>query len=630
MKIKNIKWMTGSLMTAALVAGISACSDDHFDISPEASGKQTLWKTIQSNSELSEFADILQHVYYSQTEEKATPETYADVLNGSQTFTVWAPVNGTFNYDYYKGLLELDQRDSTYKVERELIRNHMTRYNQPMIGTGLTKMELFNEKSAWIDYDNRTIKGASITEANIGASNGVLHITETPIAYQPSLYEYLSTREDLSTINTFVKRFQTTEFDEAASTQGPTVNGKITWVDSVTYITNYYTRAYMGAYLEREDSNYVMIVPTNKAWAAELGKTQQYFKYNPIYKQDVNTQTETGKDTTISNMETTFTEAELDSLIDVRSNNAICQDLVFNANWQYEQIPITSIEDISKADSLETTTGIKFKKPGTLNVTNKRNVLEIADYAAMFGNTDPVEVSNGYAYIVDQFPYPYHIYAPDIDEMTYESCDALCNPSISQSKTYTKPTVTIDDETIESDSTFKYTNLTIMKGKASTSNPGAYFRVSNVLSCKYDIYVVINFNTDYMLPNKFYAYIAYDKAIPRTSSKTGRVSNQRLTNPNEDAVDAKGNSLYGKNEFVNRGIHFNTKGEIDYTDTICIAKDFEFPACYYGLSTAYPVINIKSNVRSTDKDYTREIWVNSIIMKPKEWSAPDPEDALDE
>jgi hypothetical protein len=67
-------------------------------------------------------------------------------------------------------------------------------------------------------------------------------------------------------------------------------------------------------------------------------------------------------------------------------------------------------------------------------------------------------------------------------------------------------------------------------------------------------------------------------------------------------------------------MHYNEKGEVDFTDTICVAKDFEFPICYYGLTNAYPVINIKSNFKSTEKTYyCREIWVNSIIFKSKEW-----------
>lgn len=615
MKIKNMKWMTGSLMTAALTAGISACSDDHFDLSSEALGKETIWQNIQANEQLSDFADILQNVYYSQTEEKTTPETYADLLNGDQTFTVWAPINGSFDYAYYKELLASGNRDNIYKVEKELIRNCMTRYSNIINGSGTKMVDLFNAKKVELDYGNLTIKGTSITTPNIGASNGVLHITSTPIEYEPNLYEFLGSRENLDSINNFIKSFQTSVFNENASTQGPTINGYITWVDSVTSITNDYTRYYMGAYLDREDSTYAMIIPTDDVWKELLKKTKQYFQFKKVYEQDINTQTEAGADTLIKGRRTEFTQAQIDSLNDLYAKNAICQDLAFNAKWQYEQTPISTIEAIraldARKDSLRSTAGTKFKKTGTLNETNSNYVVEIDNYADMFGNADPVKVSNGYAYVVDKFPYPDKIYAPDIDELNYESHDNACEIS-HRRQTYTDPKIPFGGDTIQVDSTYHYTYV-VMTGR-NTSHPGAYFKMSNVLSCKYDIYVVIGYNTEENLLNKFNAYITYDTKDKRLSSP------QQLTNPNEDAVDPTGASLYKTRYFTNRGYTKNTKGEIGFTDTICIAKDFQFPVCYYGISSdAYPTIFLKSTFTSRERSlYCREIWVNSIILKSKE------------
>jgi uncharacterized surface protein with fasciclin (FAS1) repeats len=331
MKLNNIKWFTGSLMIVALAAGISACSDDHFDITSDTAGKQTIWKTIQSDERLSNFADILQSVYYSKNEQKATPETYADLLNNTQTFTVWAPVNDSFDYNYYKGLIESGIRDSIYKVERELIRNNMTRYSRSAIGNGSVKVNLLNSKSAWLDFDENTFQGIAMTESNIRVSNGALHILAKPTKYLPNLYEYMGTREDLSGINEFIKKFQKTEFNELASTQGPTIDGKITWVDSVTSTSNDYSNYYIGAFVEREDSNYVMILPTNTAWNAILEKTQQYFKMKKSYKQDFHTTTETGGDATYSK-EKVFTDEELDSIMNFYSKDVICRNLAFNAN----------------------------------------------------------------------------------------------------------------------------------------------------------------------------------------------------------------------------------------------------------------------------------------------------------
>ena len=613
MKNKSIKWLTGTMMTALLATGFTACTDDHFDVNSDVLGKQTIWENISTNAKLTEYADILQSVYYSQTEQKTTKETYADLLNGDQTFTVWAPVNGSFNYSYYKSLLASGNRDSIYKVEKELIRNNMTRYANVSNKQDSVKLRLYNDKSAWLNYSKQTIKSSYMTQPNIGACNGVLHITDKPIAYQYNLYEYMAANPDLDSLNQFIKGFQTIKFNESASTQGPTIDGQITWVDSITSVSNTYNNNYLQAYLEQEDSNYVMIMPTNKAWKETLEKTQKYFHYKNSYKQDVNTQTETGKDTTISGVETTFTQAELDSIVNLRSKDAICRNLAFNANWQYEQIPITSINAIRAADarkdSLESTAGTKFKKTGTLNETNGSSVLEVDDFAQMFGNADPTETSNGYAYVVDNFDYPSTVYAPNIKNsalICYESCDAQCNITYS-TKTFV--------DTVYTDSTYKYTYL-VLSNKSATSHPGAFFKLNNILSTKYDIFVVIGYNYSYMLPNKFRAYISYD-------TDTKRITNEALKNPNEDAVDAKGKSIYNTNYFVNKFPEdpMSDPSKIAYylEDTICVAKDFEFPVCYYGLSNAYPVLQIKSNFTSSEKEYySREIWVDKIILKPKE------------
>ncbi len=626
MKINNIsKWLTGSLMTAALAAGISACSDDHFDISSAAAGKHTIWENIQSNSQLSDYADILQRVYYSETEKKTSTKTYADLLNGDQSFTVWAPQNGTFDYDYYMNILNTGSREDIYQLEKEFIRNTMARYSYTMNGTGERKIELFNSKSATIDLNNHTIEGVQAIPSSEPISNGLLYVMRDPLSFRPNLYEYIGSREDLSMLNDFIKSYERTEFDEYSSTEGPTINGVKTWVDSITYTYNYYTNIYMGALLDREDSCYAMIMPTNNVWKSLLENTQKYFHFKTLYKQDVNTQTETGADTTIEGKITEFTEAELDSLTNFYANSAICENLAFNANWQYEKKPISTIEEINVSDSLRSTAGTKFKKTGTLNQTNRYNVVEVDDYGSLFGGEDPVEVSNGYAYIQNNINWPYKIYAPEIDELSYESKDNQATIVPHYSLTYDKPDIIIPSENQEEegqkvtiDSIFKYNVCRVMPAK-TTSQPGAYFKLTNVLSCKYDIYVVINYNTLDKLPNSFYVQLYYDTEEKRVTTPV------QFVNPDLDAIDGKGQKFNedGKNKhFINKGIHWNEQGELCYTDTILVAKDFEFPVCYYRISdNAYPVVYIKSNFTNSDKSYySREIWVNSIILKPKDWA----------
>ncbi len=599
-----------SLLLTAATCSMSllyACSDDHFTINDDVVAQQTIWKNIQSNENLSEYADILKSTYYSQTEEKTTKQTYADILNGDQTFTVWAPENGTFNYSYYKQLLNSGVRDSIYKVENNLIRNNLARYTNIYNSTDSVKIDLFNNKAAWLNYDKQTIKGNKVSCPNISSANGVLHIVEKPVDYQYNLYEYMASNPQLSCIDSFIKSYQTKKFDENRSIQGPTVNSEITWVDSVTYTSNFYTEYYLNSYLNREDSNYVMILPTNEAWNATLEKTKLYYNYINSYVQDVAGQTETGADTIYKGSETKFTDYELDSLRNLRSKDAICNNLVYNANWQYEQIPITTIKDIAKADSLLTTSGNKFKKTGTLNSTNSTSTtFELDNFTTMFGGNDPIELSNGYAYLVNEWSLPATSYAKTITKnaiAAYNTHDTAC-----------KEVSSLNWSLTTKDSTYNYRYLT-MTATSSNSKPGADFGINNVLSCKYDVYVVLGYNTSYNRQNKFYAYMKYVDA-------KGNSQNLQLKNP-AHVIDASGTDLYGNKYYVNSEPKIDSTGEktiVEYTDTILLAEDFEFPVCYYGLENAYPVLTLKAAFLSKEKEYyTNELWVNSFIFKAKEW-----------
>ena len=82
------KWLGGTLMAMASFAFLASCSDDHFDIDPGVSSRQTLWESIKSRSELSQYADILSRTKYSKNEKTKTSQTYADLLNHDQTFTI--------------------------------------------------------------------------------------------------------------------------------------------------------------------------------------------------------------------------------------------------------------------------------------------------------------------------------------------------------------------------------------------------------------------------------------------------------------------------------------------------------------------------------------------------------------
>ena len=79
------------MMVAGCMLAATSCSDfsdyNAIEASAEPSADKTLWENIKANANLSDFAEVLEKVGYDK------------VLNASHTYTVWAPVNGSFDKD---------------------------------------------------------------------------------------------------------------------------------------------------------------------------------------------------------------------------------------------------------------------------------------------------------------------------------------------------------------------------------------------------------------------------------------------------------------------------------------------------------------------------------------------------
>ena len=90
-----------------MLMGMASCSDDHYDIRTDDSpagvtAGRTIWQNIEANPDLSDFAEILKKIkVYRKEEDKSATLTYAELLNSPQSFTVWAPLNDTYDKEYY-------------------------------------------------------------------------------------------------------------------------------------------------------------------------------------------------------------------------------------------------------------------------------------------------------------------------------------------------------------------------------------------------------------------------------------------------------------------------------------------------------------------------------------------------
>ena len=592
MNKKSLLIIAGVLMTALSFPTLSSCDDDHYTVDPVLSGKGSIWENISQNSDLSEFKDILSKVYYSASETSVTTQTYADLLDHDQTFTVWAPKNGTFDYGKWNAMLQSGQREQIYQVENKLIRNCMTRYSHVLSGSKVEDITFFNSKKGTFDCGAKTINGVSISDYNIGSNNGVIHITDGAVTYMPNVYEYIRENENLSRLSDFLKKYEESEFNERASTQGPTIDGNITWVDSVSNTTNTYFY-YLGAYLNREDSSYVMVMPTNDCWDTQYEKMKSYFNYNPNYSQTVITVNPLDLQTSTEVLTTTYSDEELDSITDFRICDAIARNLSFNHNWQfghnYQQMATEGA-----CDSIQSSSGRIFLDPWS---------------ARIFDHVDPVTLSNGYGYVVNNFNFRMKdIWFTEEDftyeaEHSYESYDycSIQRERVEDRVSYYRNGDQENGEQL--DTLLKYTTIKLVPTRA-TANNSVKFKLNGTYSCKYDIIAVMIYNDDQNKPYHFRAYLNYH-------DKKATQEREQLTPP--EGVEAD-----GKN-YVTKEPRYDSQGLLVKNDSVLLAKDFELPVCYFGIRDAYVTLELQSYLTSSQRNnYTNELIIDKIILVPKE------------
>ena len=103
----------GGAAVLAAAAALTACADwdDHYDATAGPGSELTLWQTMKQQSQLSDFCQVLEQTKVFR-QHKKTATSYAQLLDGGQSFTVLAPVNGTFNKDSLLRLVQTAVGDS--------------------------------------------------------------------------------------------------------------------------------------------------------------------------------------------------------------------------------------------------------------------------------------------------------------------------------------------------------------------------------------------------------------------------------------------------------------------------------------------------------------------------------------
>ncbi len=587
-------------------AALTSCSDfdDYNEVkgSSVASATQTLWQNISQDSRLSGFRSLLQKA------------GYGSHLDTTQYYTVWAPLDGTYDVSAYEGL-------SHKALLKQFVENHIARYSHNASGTINEPVMMLNGKSYTFNGSgNYTFDGRTVSTANLPNSNGVLHLIDGAATYFPTFYEFfdddeLSGSYGIDSLRAYYRRHEVTELDEQASVIGPIVDGMQTYIDSVMVTTNSLWDD-LNARVQVEDSSYTFIIPTDEVWSAQYEKIKSCFNYIPVTR----AQFFSNKGGTISIDANNPLEKKLNDPIqdaafwsDSLANLSLVGNLIFSNTDMYNRW-LKGTPSSFGSDTLRSTTYSKLSNPQDI----------------LAATVATVPMSNGEARIVNSYNIlPWETYLP---ERIVSATNSRNQANVSSQGTYTRVEVvnpSADKVVLEDGATsFSYAWME-PTGQSIYVKPEMTLYLHNVLSATYDFYcVIVPENVDPLKaeavtqPNLLNFTLSY-------CDTDGTLKEHVFLNEDSTHMAYMMETFKLKDTPANRNIIRSFENDTARVDTLYMGE-FTFPVCYYGFDSNRPesTDNYCPNIKISTSfspftaalrnAYTRDLRIAAIILKPKE------------
>ncbi len=614
--MNNIKntFRAGFVVVAGLVAMYSCTDtwDNHYD-----AGLSTLkfnGTTMQALEETApDFAKVVKAYGFSRE------------LSSDNTYTVWAPADGTFTLSDYVGANGERVADSA-EVVNDFIKNHVALYSMSLTSKDQT-FSLLNKKKGTMTAEGM-FGHSKIDERqnNISCQNGILHIIDSPAPYAYNLFEMIAKqhKEDADPGKDSLSLYAYL-YDEAVNkdtliegksvSRGVDADGNKIWVSKYLEKNNTVLKNH-DARLYEEDSLFIAILPTAKAWAERYKKAESLLVFNPS--------------------EDNRAPGTCDSLTRHYANTFAMTDLFYNKNAnEHWEDSLKSTDYYTPWHSAYDWTQHVYYSKEPKDMPEDR---EINDILAKSG--DPIECSNGTAYVVDE--YPMTAVEQFFKKIKVVARDASVNKlGVGDNWTYTKgvsktfgfrsgyfiSNVSVYDEETEQISTDvlrqPYSFIDVVP---SSGNITVGFNVPNTLSGMYDIYIVtcpIWLKDDYnhidisewdVRPYRFTATV-----IERDNEgkSIGQFPSKGKTLENPEPIDEKQKTI-----FLSQGMMYDETGHILVNDTTYLGQ-YQFKNAYYGRPDYGVIIQIASSILSSQrKDFSNEMLISSIILKPHDEDAP--------
>lgn len=575
------KQRLASLAAIVLMAGgaFTACSDwdDHYtantQINPTA--EKTIWEMLESRSDLSDFRKLVA---------KANMDT---TLNKINAYTVWAPLDGTFNYDSVVSVSEA----SGSKLLKEFVLNHIAQYSHSTTSAAKERILLLNEKKEYMEGvpGKWTMAGLPIREANLACKNGYLNVIDGNIPFYPNIYESLRLGyPGMDSVSKYILKYDVRTLDLSQSTEGPTVNGERTYLDSVYIEYNSLINS-MGTWINEEDSSYTMLIPDNEAWAKAKASIAKSFNYVSSFW-FLDGSTADAERTKNTKQTTAIDAAYLQDSIATR----MLRGYMFYNNNLYNNGALKTLETggVLEVDSLMG--GVK---------------LFTEEAKELFSNVTRYTASNGNMFVTDSLRLqPWNAWNPLIRIEGENARVSYANAVVTEqgAREY------VNAETLNPKVTGKISQNGFRTFTARANrNPKVDFYLTDIRSTEYNIYVVI-------LPNIINDL--YD-TIPRQNQLQFAIGNN----------DAKGNMTswgfeeYGKPFSVKNEKLGSFYGEVlanDPTkvDTLYVGT-IEFPIAYHnymGTGDFNPFLRIEDCVERWNGKVTSDLRLDCILLVPTE------------
>lgn len=578
---------------------------------------KTLWENIAENENLTDFAAILKSMGYD------------EVLNAAHTYTVWAPMNGSFNVE------ELNQMDAS-KVERQFLKNAIADYahretdiNDTVVYMLNGKLVKFtNKNTGMLAFDGKEIlpNEALPSVFNYPCTNGLLYIASEPATFRYNGYEYLRESEEApSMMAAYVAHYENRVLDEANSVKGAIVDGIQHYDDSVIIVSNMLTDRMLRAQLDNEDSLYTVLIPTDTAWKRTYERIASYYNYvEKIPYQDL-THSDVGllpgatwnskaknlidiMDAAKGMIELALAAAPIGSEIletgaywsDSVAKRLLTNNFVFSETNRKYNAKLQTGQSFNENDTLYSTTGQWLSNPTKLN--------ELTE--------EVIQLSNGHARVINDYPFdPKETYAPIIKsrkvgrvitatgyKYTEESID----------RTLLDPSICVLDDEDETALRYVKTNVPDFSSALSEFN----FYLDNVLSTTYDVSLVLvpacienpEMPESERKPYSIFVDINYaDYVNGELKLVTGRFDGETVV----PAVNDKGNA----NTSGLRNLKAFTGIAKEKVDTVKLGR-VTFPICYAG-TDARPNIKVMYPFNMMmDKSCERNLRIANIILEP--------------